>query len=54
MGVPQQTVYAATEALDRVWATELGHVYGITINAVAPGLVATEMNLQATKGLWIQ
>lgn len=47
MGVPQQTVYAATkaatEALVRVWATELGVKYGVTCNAVAPGPIATEM-----------
>lgn len=47
MGVPQQTVYAATkaanEAMARVWATELGAKYGVTVNCVAPGPIATEM-----------
>ena len=49
MGVPQQTVYAATkaanEAMARVWATELGVKYGVTVNCVAPGPIATEMYL---------
>ncbi|KAK5677216.1 hypothetical protein LTS10_010405 [Elasticomyces elasticus] len=47
MGVPQQSVYAAskagTEALSRVWATELGQSRGITVNCVNPGPVATDM-----------
>lgn len=47
MGVPQQSVYAAskagTEALARVWATELGQSRGITVNCVNPGPVSTEM-----------
>ncbi|KAF2120330.1 hypothetical protein BDV96DRAFT_683794 [Lophiotrema nucula] len=47
MGVPQQTVYAAskaaTEAFARVWATELGQSRGITVNCVNPGPVATDM-----------
>lgn len=47
MGVPQQTVYAAskaaTEALARVWATELGQSKGLTVNCVNPGPVATDM-----------
>ena len=46
MGVPQQTVYAATkaanEALARVWSTELGQSKGITVNCVNPGPVATD------------
>ena len=46
-GVPQQTVYAASKAavegMARVWATELGTKYGVTINCVAPGPIATEM-----------
>jgi len=41
-----QTNYAATKAavigMTRVWARELGRK-GITVNAVAPGFVATEM-----------
>lgn len=47
MGVPQQTVYAATkaanEAFARVWSTELGQSKGITVNCVNPGPVATDM-----------
>jgi 3-oxoacyl-[acyl-carrier protein] reductase len=47
MGVAQQSVYAAskagTEALARVWATELGQSRGITVNCVNPGPVSTEM-----------
>ncbi|KAK0653803.1 L-xylulose reductase [Lasiodiplodia hormozganensis] len=47
MGVPQQSIYAAskvgTEALARVWATELGQSRGITVNCVNPGPVATDM-----------
>ncbi|KAJ5626323.1 hypothetical protein N7510_002632 [Penicillium lagena] len=46
MGVPQQTVYAATKAANesfaRVWAKELGQEYGITVNCVNPGPVATD------------
>jgi 3-oxoacyl-[acyl-carrier protein] reductase len=41
-----QTNYAATKAgvigMTRVWARELGK-YGIRVNAVAPGLILTEM-----------
>ncbi|KAF8866704.1 NAD(P)-binding protein [Acephala macrosclerotiorum] len=47
MGMPQQTVYAATKAalegICKVWATELGKKYGITVNCVSPGPVATDM-----------
>lgn len=47
MGMPQQTVYAATKAalegVCKVWATELGKKYGITVNCVSPGPVATDM-----------
>lgn len=47
MGMPQQTVYAATKAalegIAKVWATELGKKYGITVNCVSPGPVATDM-----------
>ncbi|EXJ78189.1 hypothetical protein A1O3_09350 [Capronia epimyces CBS 606.96] len=47
MGVPQQSIYAAskagTEALARVWASELGQSRGITVNCVNPGPVATDM-----------
>jgi 3-oxoacyl-[acyl-carrier protein] reductase len=41
-----QTNYVATKAgvigMTKVWARELGR-YGITVNAVAPGFIATEM-----------
>jgi 3-oxoacyl-[acyl-carrier protein] reductase len=46
-GYTTQSVYAATKAavegLTRVWATELGQEYGVTVNAVNPGPVDTEM-----------
>lgn len=46
-GYATQSVYAASkagvEALTRVWATELGHKYGVTVNAVNPGPVDTDM-----------
>ncbi|PVH68646.1 NAD(P)-binding protein [Cadophora sp. DSE1049] len=46
-GYATQTVYAASkaavEAVTRVWATELGQKYGITVNAVNPGPVDTDM-----------
>lgn len=46
-GYPTQSVYAASKAavegLTRVWATELGHNYGVTVNAVNPGPVDTDM-----------
>lgn len=46
MGVPQQTIYAATkaanEAMARVWSTELGQSRGVTVNTVNPGPVATD------------
>ncbi|KAI0149083.1 hypothetical protein BJ166DRAFT_536842 [Pestalotiopsis sp. NC0098] len=46
-GYATQSVYAASKAavegLTRVWATELGHKYGITVNAVNPGPVDTDM-----------
>lgn len=51
MGIPQQTVYAATKAANesfaRVWATELGKEYGVTVNAVNPGPVATDQWYQS-------
>ncbi|KAF5232508.1 hypothetical protein FAUST_8696 [Fusarium austroamericanum] len=34
---------AAVEALTRCWATELGHKYKVTVNAVNPGPVDTDM-----------
>lgn len=47
MGMPQQTVYASTKAalegICKVWASELGKKYGITVNCVSPGPVATDM-----------
>jgi NAD(P)-dependent dehydrogenase (short-subunit alcohol dehydrogenase family) len=46
-GYKTQTVYAASKAavegLTRVWASELGHKYGVTVNAVNPGPVDTDM-----------
>lgn len=46
-GYATQSVYAATKAavegLTRVWATELGHKYGVTVNAINPGPVNTDM-----------
>lgn len=40
-----QSIYSATkagnEALARVWAKELGQEYGVTVNCVNPGPVAT-------------
>lgn len=34
---------ACMESLSRIWAVELGQKYGITVNAVNPGPVATDM-----------
>lgn len=46
-GYATQSVYAASksavEGLTRVWANELGHKYGVTVNAVNPGPVDTDM-----------
>ena len=46
VGMPQRTVYAATKAaiisMTRTWALELGP-HGITVNAIAPGIVVTDM-----------
>jgi 3-oxoacyl-[acyl-carrier protein] reductase len=48
-----QTVYAASkgavEGLTRVWATELGRKYGLTVNAINPGPVDTDMFDGTTK-----
>jgi 3-oxoacyl-[acyl-carrier protein] reductase len=46
-GFATQTVYAATKAavegFTRVWAKELGHSHKVTVNAVNPGPVDTDM-----------
>jgi NAD(P)-dependent dehydrogenase (short-subunit alcohol dehydrogenase family) len=46
-GYATQSVYSASkasvEALTRVWATELGPKYGLTVNCVNPGPVDTDM-----------
>ena len=46
LGKPARTVYSATKAamvgFTRTWAMELGS-HGITVNAIAPGPVATEL-----------
>ncbi|KAF2804885.1 short chain oxidoreductase/dehydrogenase [Mytilinidion resinicola] len=46
-GWPMQTAYSASkacmESFAKTWAAELGHTYGITVNAVNPGPVATDM-----------
>ena len=46
VGLSQRTVYAATKAaiiaMTRTWAIELGP-HGITVNAIAPGIVTTDM-----------
>ena len=47
MEMPQQTVYACTKAavegICKVWATELGRKFDMTVNCVSPGPVATDM-----------
>ncbi|KAL3489832.1 NAD(P)-binding protein [Aspergillus germanicus] len=51
LGVAGHTVYAPTkaanEALARVWAKELGHSHGVTVNCVNPGPVATDQWYQS-------
>jgi 3-oxoacyl-[acyl-carrier protein] reductase len=46
-GYRATSVYAASkaalEAMTRVWAVELGHKYGATVNCVNPGPVATDL-----------
>ncbi|THX27199.1 NAD(P)-binding protein [Aureobasidium pullulans] len=46
-GFATQTVYAATkaavESFTRVWAKELGHSHKVSVNAVNPGPVDTDM-----------
>jgi 3-oxoacyl-[acyl-carrier protein] reductase len=34
---------ACLESFSKTWAVELGHEYGITVNTVNPGPVATDM-----------
>jgi len=50
LGKAERTAYAAAKAgligLTRVWALELGAA-GITVNAIGPGPIATELFLQA-------
>lgn len=52
-GYATQSVYAASKAalegLTRIWATELGPRYGVTVNAVNPGPVDTDMYRAAGK-----
>lgn len=52
-GYATQSVYAATKAavegMTKVWATELGHKYGITVNCINPGPVDTDMYRAAGK-----
>jgi 3-oxoacyl-[acyl-carrier protein] reductase len=46
VGLPTRTSYAGTKAaiisMTRTWAMELGQ-YGITVNAIAPGPIVTDM-----------
>jgi len=46
VGMAQRTTYAATKAaiisMTRTWGIELGP-HGITVNAIAPGIVSTDM-----------
>jgi 3-oxoacyl-[acyl-carrier protein] reductase len=50
LGKELRTAYAAAKAgligITRVWALELGHS-GITVNAIGPGPIATDLFLQA-------
>lgn len=50
LGKEQRTAYAAAKAgllgLTRVWALELGR-FGVTVNAVGPGPIATDLFLRA-------
>ncbi|KAI1621092.1 hypothetical protein EDD37DRAFT_639759 [Exophiala viscosa] len=46
-GISSTSLYSASkaslEAFARVWAAELGQKYGVTVNCVNPGPVATDM-----------
>lgn len=50
LGKPERSVYSATKAgllgFTRTWAMELGE-HGITVNAVAPGPIATELFMRS-------
>jgi NAD(P)-dependent dehydrogenase (short-subunit alcohol dehydrogenase family) len=50
LGKPERSVYSATKAgllgYTRTWAMELGE-HGITVNAVAPGPIATELFMRS-------
>lgn len=52
-GYRSQSLYAASkaavEALTRVWASELGHKYGVTVNCINPGPVDTDMYTAASE-----
>ena len=54
LGTPERTTYAASkaalEAATRIWAGELAPS-GITVNAVAPGPIETEMYRRAARGI---
>jgi 3-oxoacyl-[acyl-carrier protein] reductase len=47
LGWKMHTAYGASkaclESFSKTWAVELGHDYGITVNTVNPGPVATDM-----------
>lgn len=57
MGVGGQTVYAATKAANesftRVWAKELGQKYGVTVNAVNPGPIATGKSFPIVRAILV-
>jgi len=50
LGKPERSVYSATKAgllgFTRTWAMELGE-HGITVNAVAPGPIATDLFMRS-------
>jgi 3-oxoacyl-[acyl-carrier protein] reductase len=47
MGMPQRTVYAGTKAtlegIAKSLGNEIGKKYGITVDCISPGPVATDM-----------